>query len=240
MGKLKLVVYNIQYGAGIDGYFDYFNLKKYFKEGKNIISKIGANLKKLKPDVLGLIEVDNGSCRNKNKSQVQRLSELIGMKYLFTKCKYSKLISQLPILGSQNHALISKFDIKKPKAYSFQQGAKKLIMISKIKGINFILTHLSLSKKIRKQQYYELSLIVNKLKGKTVLMGDFNAEPEELKDLCALTKLKLIEHNKTFPSWQPTKNLDHILVSKNIKVKNLLVLKWSCSDHLPVYVEIEY
>ncbi|MEW8383770.1 MAG: EEP domain-containing protein, partial [Candidatus Thiodiazotropha taylori] len=43
----------------------------------------------------------------------------------------------------------------------------------------------------------------------------------------------------TFPSWRPSKKLDHILASPSLKVAKSEVLNYAHSDHLPISLEIE-
>jgi len=74
-----------------------------------------------------------------------------------------------------------------------------------------------------------------------VLMGDFNCncESRELRDLLDSTDLHGPScEMKTFPSWRPRRNLDHILVSPNIGIETARVLNYPMSDHLPVSMQI--
>ena len=45
--------------------------------------------------------------------------------------------------------------------------------------------------------------------------------------------------NSTFPSWNPKRELDFILCSKEIKVKSYEVIQTQLSDHLPILVDFE-
>jgi len=53
----------------------------------------------------------------------------------------------------------------------------------------------------------------------------------------------LINPNKnqipTFPSWKPSKHLDFILHSPEIKVKDFRVPQVTLSDHLPLILDFE-
>ena len=42
----------------------------------------------------------------------------------------------------------------------------------------------------------------------------------------------------TFPSWQPSRQLDHILVSSSIGVEQVEVLDYAFSDHLPIAMAV--
>lgn len=44
---------------------------------------------------------------------------------------------------------------------------------------------------------------------------------------------------KTFPSWRPRRNLDHILVSQPLQVITARVINYPLSDHLPLCMTIE-
>ena len=79
-------------------------------------------------------------------------------------------------------------------------------------------------------------------------MGDFNTfnGEEEVKELLKKTRLKdLISLDKkslplTEPAWHPTRRLDYILTSPQVKVKKYLVLKFHFSDHLPLMIDFEF
>jgi len=42
----------------------------------------------------------------------------------------------------------------------------------------------------------------------------------------------------TFPSWRPTRQLDHILVSPSIWVETVSVLNHTFSDHRPIAMQV--
>jgi endonuclease/exonuclease/phosphatase family metal-dependent hydrolase len=74
-----------------------------------------------------------------------------------------------------------------------------------------------------------------------VLMGDLNTPPgsAELKMLYSRTALEPAhESPATFPSWRPTRAIDHILVSGSIEVERRWALSHPVSDHLPVAASI--
>jgi endonuclease/exonuclease/phosphatase family metal-dependent hydrolase len=43
----------------------------------------------------------------------------------------------------------------------------------------------------------------------------------------------------TFPSWKPTRALDHILVSPGIRIEKVWTLPQAFSDHLALAAEIQ-
>lgn len=72
-------------------------------------------------------------------------------------------------------------------------------------------------------------------------MGDLNCEPHS-------QELTLLENKggfvnpmrgvKSFPSWRPHRLLDYILVKPDLPVKNVRVLDFACSDHLPIALDM--
>ena len=74
-----------------------------------------------------------------------------------------------------------------------------------------------------------------------VLMGDLNCRSDspEMGTLLATAHLcEPVPGLQTFPSWQPDRHLDHILVSPSIAVERVEVLNHVFSDHLPIAMEV--
>ena len=75
-----------------------------------------------------------------------------------------------------------------------------------------------------------------------VVMGDFNCgcSSQEYRYLIERTNLQTTPCDMmTFPSWRPSRKLDHILASASLKVAKSEVLNYAHSDHLPISLEIE-
>ena len=115
------------------------------------------------------------------------------------------------------------------------------------KKVTLLLAHLALGGETRAQQIKELIKMVNNIKNPVILMGDFNTfrGEEEIQALLEKTHLHhQFEMDKTSqtltePTFHPSKRLDYILTSKQIKVKNYQVLNFHFSDHLPLMVDFE-
>ena len=101
--------------------------------------------------------------------------------------------------------------------------------------------HLALGRRARLRQLGFISDLVNSFKH-VVVMGDFNCKSKshEMDALLNNTLLsEPMDKLHTFPSWRPMRNIDHILATPTIKIKDMHVLTHAVSDHLPIAVDIE-
>ncbi len=250
---VKLVCYNIEYCEGIEGlWYQYLQFWKIFFPPKDLDQHIVDALKRLNLDILALVEVDTGSFRSK-KDEVIFFEKKLKMKSLVEKIKYPfagwlKLFHYVPILNKQANAIIAKYKISNVRYHLFHEGTKRVVIEVTIhcpQKVTLLLAHLALVERTRTLQIEELITIVNSLKNPTILMGDFNTfrGTEEIKKLVKETNLKdkmaLDKYSVqlTQPTWHPTRRLDYILVSKQIKVRQYKVLNYPFSDHMPLFVE---
>ena len=73
-----------------------------------------------------------------------------------------------------------------------------------------------------------------------IVMGDMNCRSEQIIDT-PLRDTHLTQVNgehPTYPSWNPTRNIDHILVSPSLKINHVKVLDYDYSDHRPIAMEV--
>ena len=254
---VKLITYNIEYCEGMQGiWYQYLKFWKIFFPPKNVERKMVEALHKMKPDILALVEVDLGSLRTRGKDEVRYLEEKLRLNDFVEKIKYPlqgwlRLFHYLPILNRQANALISKFKFKKIRYHIFHEGTKRMVIEATVqcpKTVTLLLAHLALGKRARKKQLRELAAIVNRIRNPVILMGDFNTFQgmAEIQELLHKTHLKDVVslHAKsiplTEPAWHPTRRLDYILTSPQIKVRKYSVLKFHFSDHLPLMVEFGF
>ena len=253
---VKLITYNIEYCEGMEGiWYQYLKFWKIFFPPKNLNKQLVAALHKLNPDILALIEVDIGSLRARGKDEVRFLEEKLKLNNFVEKVKYPlkgwlKMFHHVPILNKQANAIISRFPLNDVKYHVFHEGTKRMVIEATVKcpdPITLLAAHLALGKKARAQQIKELIHIVNNIKNPVILMGDFNTfnGEKEIQDLLQKTHLSdLISLDKvslpfTEPAWHPTRRLDYILTSPQIKVKKYSILHFPFSDHLPLMIDFE-
>jgi endonuclease/exonuclease/phosphatase family metal-dependent hydrolase len=237
------MVYNIAYGTGTpDAFYERFLTgHRYLRTSQVHLDKIMEFIEKEKPDILGLVEVDTGSIRTKFINQVETIANHLNH-FHHSSVKYGKdsLGRTIPILRMQGNAVLTKKQIPDSHFHYFPVGFKRLIIELDIGGISFFLVHLALKKRIRKKQFRFLAEIA-KTHENIIIAGDFNTFKGN-KEIAELQQeLKLINPNRkslpTYPSWNPHRELDFILHSKNIKVTRFAVPKVRFSDHLPIIME---
>ncbi len=238
----KLILYNIEYLQGMTGRkLDYLKFWRRFRHPAKIDKKIIGELKKYNPDILALIEIDSGSF-TEDKNEINYFKKHLGMNHQAIKIKYKGVLRDLPVLGKQANAILSKEKLLNVKEYDFKEGVKRVVIEADINlggKVKLILVHLALGKKDREKQVNELIQVVKDEK-KVILMGDFNTfyGEKELSRLLRTAGLNKSGKEFTFPSYNPKKKLDYIL-TRGIKVKDYKVLNLKYSDHLPVMINFE-
>ena len=252
----RLIVYNIEYCEGMKGHWwGYLKFWRIFSPPPKIEKGLINWLKKKKPDILALIEVDKGSFRSKFEDVPQFIEHKLGFKSMVDYVKYPfvsflRLFHFIPILREQSNALLSKYPLIQVKHHLFSEGTKRVVIEASTKcpkKITFFVVHLALGTKTRAKQLKELAKIIKKIKNPVILIGDFNLfhGKQELDYLIKETHLKdayELDYTKikfTAPTFHPCRRLDFVLVSKEIKVKDYEILKADFSDHLPVMLDFK-
>lgn len=241
---MKVVAYNIAYGTGspkgearrlLTGHH-------YLAAPERPLRKIGTFLAGEKPDIAGLVEVDLGSPRTRGCNQALALAGITDSTAVFYR-KYapdSKLFS-LPYWRSQGNAVLVPETAPAAAVSFLPQGTKKLILSVRTCGIHFFLVHLALTYPVRQAQIAFLADMLSEVKGPVILAGDFNTfrGAGELAGLCRKCGLLSAnkEHHPTYPAWNPGKELDYILYSPELELKDFSVPHLPFSDHLPLVAE---
>jgi endonuclease/exonuclease/phosphatase family metal-dependent hydrolase len=240
---------NFAYGMGVDGSrLSYLaRTPLFFYAGRSRSRELAKLVKREEADVVGLVEVDGGSMRAGFKPQWQ---EAKSDNYsVSARCKYSPDSAWyfMPILQMHMNAILFKelspnFD---GEGSYLSLGMKRLVLRQYFNGIDFYLVHLALDFMTRRWQLIELAKMVleSSSSRRKVIMGDFNSfcGRHELDFVCDVMKLKFASSVvlPTFPAYNPEKELDNILVSKDIEVLSYKVLPDAISDHRAILMEIK-
>ena len=243
---MKFVLYNIRDGTGgnvkYGGFLPY--ITGYLSGTAKHIKTIGEFLKEESPDVVGLVEVDLGSIRHQFQNQVESLGSCLNH-FNVHQVKYgdNSKFNNFPIIRNQGNAFLYKDDFHNINFHHFDEGTKTLIIELELEEVTFFLVHLALGSKTRLKQITQLYKLVKDSKKPVIIGGDFNLMLGEVEIELFLEASGLINPNKaqlpTFPSWKPSKHLDFILHSPEIKVNDFRVPPVTLSDHLPLILDFE-
>jgi endonuclease/exonuclease/phosphatase family metal-dependent hydrolase len=191
-------------------------------------------------DLVGLQEADAGSLRSGFLNQTQYLAEAAEFPYWTH--QPNRRVSRL---ATSSNGLLARWQPKEVLDYPlpgripgrgalwtrFADGASELVVV---------IAHLSLGQAARARQLAFLAELIDKHPN-VVLMGDLNcaAHGRDLEHLYERTSLRPPDDSPaTFPSWRPTRALDHILVSDSLQVEKRWVVPHPVSDHLPIAASV--
>jgi len=224
--RLRVLTYNIHHGEAMDGKFDYERLSKVIAD--------------LKPDVVGLQEVDCKTQRSSGVDQAEMLGKLTKMHHVFGQA--------MPYQGGgYGEAVLSRFPIEKVETYPlpFRPGQEPRAALSiRIKPGNglpelvFVGTHLChQSGETRTWQAQQINRVFPVEGGPPIiLVGDLNARvgSEPMKELLTARWVDMVA---------PQSRIDYVLTRtgdpwRAIEVN--IVEELVVSDHKPVLVVLEW
>nr|WP_242513453.1 endonuclease/exonuclease/phosphatase family protein [Halochromatium salexigens] len=239
---MRLLSFNIQAGIESRRYRDYVanswkHLIPHGERQRNLTS-IGALLRGF--DLVGLQEVDAGSLRSAYIDQSQYLAQQAGYPYWL-----SQVNRELGLLARHSNGLLSRFkpgSVIEHKLPGLPGRGAMVVEFPTSAGEPFAVCvlHLALGRRAQRRQLDYLVEIARHYQ-MIVLMGDFNCGcgSRMLRAAIAAAGLRGLDCElKTFPSWRPERNLDHILVSPDLRIRGARVLDYALSDHLPISMEV--
>jgi endonuclease/exonuclease/phosphatase family metal-dependent hydrolase len=238
---IRLLTYNIQVGISTSSYRHYLTRSwQHFlphRQRNENLSKIAHLLHSY--DVVALQEVDGGSIRSGFINQVEFLANEAGFPYW-----YQQLNRNFGPLAQHSNGLLSRYRPLSVEEYPLPALIPGRGVIVAKYGLEedplvLVIMHLSLSAQAQRTQLSFIKGLIEQYRH-LVLMGDMNTHAESLLQHGCLKELDLVPLpgvTNTFPSWRPQKDLDHILVSRSLRVKRAQVLSFPVSDHLPIELE---
>lgn len=240
--RLRLLSYNIQTGVDTQHYREYFthSWKHVLPHRERFanLNRISSMLSQY--DLVGLQEVDAGSLRSGFVDQTEYLANSAGFPHW-----YKQINRSLGKLAQHSNGMLSRLrpDLVQEHKLPGLPGRGAILVEFGRGGVALAvcIMHLALGRRAQRRQLEYVGELVADYPN-LVLMGDFNCDcdAEPLRRL--IRRLGLLEPSclfKTFPSWRPMRNLDHILVSPTLEVAQSRVLNYPLSDHLPIEVEVQ-
>lgn len=231
---MKVMTFNIQHCL------DYKNQKIDFDLFARKITEFGA-------DFCGLNEVRGKGLLIGYTDQTKKLSKKTGLYGYFGEAIKVKGLAPYgnAILSKKPFKSVQTIRIPDPETKNENENYETRCIIKAVatengKDILFLVTHMGLAKDERINAVKTICKIADSTDLPIVLMGDFNACPDE-ETLAPLFErfsdtLKG-ENAKTFPSDCPEKKIDYILY-RGLKCKNTKVINEVVSDHLPIITEV--
>jgi len=239
-GSLRLLSFNIQVGISTQRYHHYLtrswqHLLPHAGRSSNL-QRIGELLGDF--DLVALQEVDGGSLRSGYVNQVEHLAHLGAFPYW-----YQQLNRNLGRFAQHSNGVLSRLRPSLLEDHPLPgppgRGAMLLRLGEGPDAIAVVMMHLALGARTRTRQLAYIRELLSDYRHR-VLMGDMNTHANDLLEHSPLRDLGLWapQVEATFPSWQPQRCLDHILLSAELSLERCEVLPLPISDHLPVAVQI--
>ena len=234
------MTYNIHHAAGGDGRVD--------------LERIAKVIRRAKPDLVALQEVDRKTARSGGMDQPAQLAELTGMHV-----EYGP--TSLYDEGEYGNAVLSRYEIKSRRVHTLPyraggqrepRGALEVRVepsdqSGEIAFVSVHLDHTAAEDSDRPAQTKALASLVSQkdVEVPTILAGDFNcgpgSEPLEVFKR-SWTDATAKSEFRTSPTFVPDKKIDLVFVKPDHrwKVKSAEVIdELSASDHRPVKVVLE-
>jgi endonuclease/exonuclease/phosphatase family metal-dependent hydrolase len=239
--RLRLLSFNMQVGIQTGGYHHYL-LRSWqhllpFRARAHALSSIAELARPF--DLVALQEADGGSWRSSRKNQVEHIAHLAEFEHW-----YHQINRNLGRIAQHANGVLCRqkaFQVERhPLPGLPGRGMMILRYGDRDDPLVVAVTHLALRKQT---QFSQIRYLVDLLADakRVVIMGDLNQESEWLLRQSPLRHLNLhpiADELPTYPSWQPARGIDHILVSDSIPLHRIAVIDHPLSDHLPVAAEI--
>jgi endonuclease/exonuclease/phosphatase family metal-dependent hydrolase len=241
--KIRLLSFNIQAGTSTAHYHHYVthSWRQVLPHSRRV-ENLDAIAELVAPyDMVALQEVDTGSLRSGFINQSRYLANHSGMPFW---CHQSN--RKVGTVAYAGNGFLSKFEPESVEDHRLPGiiPGRGTLLVRYGHGENRLdvaVVHLALGKRARKQQ---LRFLTQELADSPnlIVMGDFNTQvnsPSLLEFRQALGLTAPTASLASYPSWQPQRAIDHILVSNKLLNAKAKVLDVTYSDHCPVTLEVE-
>jgi len=241
--RIRLLSFNIQAGTSTARYHHYVTHSwRQVLPHTQRVANLDAIAGLVSPfDMIALQEVDSGSLRSGFINQSRYLATQSGMPFW---CHQSN--RKVGTVAYAGNGFLSRFQpdaVEEHRLPGVIPGRGTLLVRygDGFDGLDIAIVHLALGKRARLQQLRFLARELDSGRH-LVVMGDFNTQADAGPVNEFLETLALRAPTRglpTYPSWQPQRAIDHILVSENLVASEAQVLDVTYSDHCPVALDIE-
>jgi endonuclease/exonuclease/phosphatase family metal-dependent hydrolase len=239
--SLRLLSFNIHAGTSTDRFHHYLTqswrqILPHTQRAENLDSIAGLVADY---DMVALQEADAGSLRSGFINQSRYIATHAGMPYW-----YHQANRKLGSMTFTSNGFLARFmpqsveDHRLPGAIP-GRGAL-LLRFGESGTLAMVVVHLALGRRARSQQLEYLAAHLASERH-LVVMGDFNTEASSREILRFCDQLGLsapTDGLPSYPSWQPQRAIDHILVSEGLVTQDVCVVDVPMSDHCPVALKV--
>lgn len=241
--QLNLLSYNVQAGIRSRQYSDYLtnSWKHVLPHPERLVNltRIAQILHQF--DLVGLQEVDAGSLRSAFIDQIQYLARHGAFPHW-----YRQVNRNLGPFAQHSNGLLSRLPPQRITEHKLPGLPGRGVVVAEFplsngSALAVAILHLALGWNARRRQLEFLCTLASS-HPYLVLMGDFNCgcDSKSLHAMVRQTGMRGLDCElKTFPSWRPRHNLDHILISQPLKAVKARVIDYALSDHLPINMIVE-
>ena len=220
---VRLVTYNIRMGHDLRGRF--------------ALDRVADALRAQHPDVVLLNEVDRGWLLNGGHDDLTLLADRLDLPYVFSPAAD-------PVWGD---AVLTRLPVRQVRAVPLPAegptGAQALGVVLDLGGrqLGVVATHFQPDAgRPPLRQARAAAALVRQLGDRVVLAGDLNSLPDS-PAVAVLREagLRTDRAPASFPADHPVKHIDHILTSSGVLSRDLVAVRSTASDHVPVAVTLE-
>ena len=227
---VRVLAYNIHHGGGMDSILD--------------LDRIAALIRDVDPDLVALQEVDSVTERTLRVDQAEYLGRLTGLTPVFG--------SFMPYQGgSYGMAVLSRLPIERSENLRLPDGDEPRTSVMAVvrlpnsgAALRFVGVHFYRTEVERSAQAVRLEQHLAAESLPTVLAGDFNSLPgSRVMDELARS-WQIVDKgddNFTFPSWEPAREIDFILLQPRAAfevLRHQTLDEPIASDHRPIVIDL--
>lgn len=227
---MRVVTFNIHHGTvGTDGPVD-----------PVLLGEVCAGFD---ADLVALQEVDRGTFRSGRVDLAAAAAEICGMQHVFgasTRFWGGWFGNALLVRGD----LVSSSVTGLPRVPWWKRRQERRTLLRAEVQVDgqpwsVAVTHLAVGRAINGPQLDRVLGLVQRDQHPLVVLGDLNSRANAVEPAAASAGLVCVPHGPTYPVQDPRRDIDHVLVSPELRVGRVEVRRTPVSDHAALLVDLE-